>query len=201
MFCHSAKGICVCRCRCGSYLVCHSRRESAFQPLHHRNPLYVSANSRSCHPNCKPSPAHTPRTSASAPRKPAAHDGSASCENAIHRSSGITFINSCSTFSGSRILRQFQPTRKPQYMRVHHHARRNPVPRSEHHIPRLPCHSRQPQNLVHRLRHLSLELCLQHCSRALDRLRLVPERIPSSGSVPQAPAGKPSPSPSVSETP
>ncbi len=75
-----------------------------------------------------------------------------------------------------RLLRQLQPPRQPHHMRIDHHPNRNPIPRTQHHIPGLPRHPRQRQNLLHRLRNLPAERLCHHPCRPLNRLRLIPKK-------------------------
>ena len=61
-------------------------------------------------------------------------------------------------------------------MRIYNNSRRNLKPRPEHNIPRLPSHSRQPKNLLHRLWNLPTKLLHHHPRRPLNGLRLVPKK-------------------------
>jgi hypothetical protein len=74
------------------------------------------------------------------------------------------------------LLSQLQPPRQAHHMRIHHHPNRNPIPGPQHHIPSLPSHPRQPQNLLHRLRNLPPKLLHHNPRRAFDRLRFIPKK-------------------------
>jgi hypothetical protein len=71
------------------------------------------------------------------------------------------------------LLRQFQSSRNTQNMCINNNSRRNLKPGPEHNIPRLPSYSRQPKNLLHRLRNLASKLLDHNLRRALNRLRLI----------------------------
>jgi hypothetical protein len=71
---------------------------------------------------------------------------------------------------------QLQPPRQAHHMRVDNNPNRNPIPRPQHHIPGLPRHPRQPQNLLHRLRNLPPKLLHHNPRRAFDRLRFIPKK-------------------------
>ncbi len=72
-------------------------------------------------------------------------------------------------------LREPEPARDAADVSVHDDAARDAVGAAEDDVGGLPRHARQPGDLLHRLRHLAVELLRDHLARRLDGLRLVAE--------------------------